>query len=61
MVEEVWAEHLKAKLSENDSHLTRIFNKVPTFVEAILLSKELKIPLHPNSFSIIGILSQLKI
>ena len=46
MVEEVWAEHLKAKLSKNDSRL-EFLTKTPTFVEASLLSKELKIPLHP--------------
>jgi len=47
MVEEVWAEHLKAKLSEHDERL-EFLTKTPTFVEAILLSKELKVPLHPK-------------
>ena len=47
MVEEVWTEYLKAKLSEQDQRL-EFLTKTPTFVEAILLSKELKIPLHPK-------------
>ena len=47
MVEEVWAEYLKAKLSEHDERL-EFLTKTPTFVEAILLSKELKVPLHPK-------------
>ena len=47
MVEEVWIEYLKAKLSKNDVRL-EFLTKTPTFVEAILLSKELKIPLHPK-------------
>ena len=47
MVEEVWTEYLKPKLSEHDERL-EFLTKTPSFVEAILLSKELKIPLHPK-------------
>ncbi|MDC0203287.1 DNA polymerase II large subunit [Candidatus Nitrosopelagicus sp.] len=47
MVEEVWTEYLKAKLSKHDERL-EFLTKTPTFVDAILLSKELKIPLHPK-------------
>ena len=47
MVEEVWTEYLKAKLSKHDERI-EFLTKTPTFVDAILLSKELKIPLHPK-------------
>ena len=53
MVEEVWAEHLKTKLSKNDSRL-EFLTKTPTFVEAILLSKELENPSTPKIPLLLG-------
>jgi len=47
LVEEVWIEFLKNKISSNNKQ-TQFLTKIPTFEEAIKLSQELKIPLHPK-------------
>ena len=47
LVEEVWIEFLKDKISTNNQQ-TQFLTKTPTFYEAIKLSQELKIPLHPK-------------
>ena len=47
LVEEVWIEFLKDKISTKNEQ-TQFLTKTPTFEEAIKLSQELKIPLHPK-------------
>jgi len=47
LVEEVWIEFLKDKISTNNEQ-TQFLTKTPTFEEALKLSQELKIPLHPK-------------
>ena len=50
-VEEFWIEELKQKIQKckpNDQHLNQFLNKIPTIDEAIKISHDFKIPLHPH-------------
>ena len=52
-VEEIWLEELKEKLSKyepknNENSLTKFLSKTPNFDEAITLSLDFLIPLHPK-------------
>jgi len=52
-VEEIWIEQLREKLSKyepdyKNTHLTRFLNEIPTLDEAITISLDFQIPLHPH-------------
>ena len=50
-VEEFWIEELKQKIAKyepNDQDLNQFLNKIPTLDEALKISLDFKIPLHPH-------------
>ncbi len=50
-VEEFWIEELKQKIEKqnlNDQSTSQFLNKIPTLDEALKISLDLKIPLHPH-------------
>ena len=50
-VEEFWIEELREKLTKyapNDEYLNRFLNKTPTLEEALKISLDFQIPLHPK-------------
>jgi DNA polymerase II large subunit len=50
-VEEYWIEELREKLAKyepNDEYLTQFLNRVPTLDEALKISLDFQIPLHPQ-------------
>jgi DNA polymerase II large subunit len=52
-VEEIWKEQLREKLTKyepdgKNTHLTRFLNEIPTLDEAITISLDFQIPLHPH-------------
>jgi len=50
-VEEFWIEELKQKIQKhepNDQYLNQFLNRIPTIDEALKISLDFKIPLHPH-------------
>ena len=50
-VEEFWIEELKQKIEKyepNDQFLNQFLNKIPTLDEALKISLDFQIPLHPH-------------
>ena len=52
-VEEIWIEQLREKISkyepdDKNTHLSRFLNETPTLDEAITISLDFQIPLHPH-------------
>ena len=50
-VEEIWIEELKQKIQNyepDDQYLNQFLNKIPTIDEALKISLDFKIPLHPH-------------